>query len=344
MRFLGVLIFLFPVVVEAGLDEEKITTPDGQCALYYLTRYPRSGWTIQTDKKQCRDGVVQGYAQVKLYNAHHQLSEKLSGFFLDGYWLGSFMGQGPVLDRTTPEEGQQALTFQLGQDDQATYVAQLRAVQEEDRPYGPFTGCPDFRVMAVVKDVSLFQEDTFQDKIAHQANQYARSLCSDLETIAVFGATKLKPTASDIIFQMQIEADTQERQIIPLIKMTDTVAGVPVELRQQNSKIVFQNDIPVSRESSATFVPQKPFKRTALAHLDVLSRVLGKPVKGKIIVHVKQLNLDGSALVDLPQPLLLKNSPDLTTGWLEVSGQYHQGQMRVNEVKKCSKRWCADDV
>ncbi len=339
MRLFWVVLF-FPIFCWAGLDEVVISTVDGQCALRYLTTYPKENWTIQTNQKNCEGGFVQGYGQVELYDAAHRLNEKLTGFFLDGYWLGDFMGQGSVLDRMTPAEHQQSLTFQLGQEGQATYVVQLRAEQEENRPYGPFTGCPDFRLMVVVPQESLFQEVEFQEKIANRADQYAHSLCSDLENITVFGATQLKPKSSDIVFQMSVDPDTQERHIIPVSQIAEGLASSPIELRRQSGEVLFRTD--AETKNAKPVQPTELFQRTALAHLDVLSRLTGKPVKGKVIVHVKQLNLDGSALVDLPQQILLKNSPDLQTGWLEVSGLYEKGQMSVHEVKPCLRKWCED--
>lgn len=206
MKSIFMMLFCFvPAFVYAGLDEFVISTEDKKCAIHYLTNRTKFNWTIKVKESACQNGWVEGDAEVQLYSPTKQLMETLSGFFSQGYWLNTtFIPEGRIIERNSPAERTQSLSFLLGRDEEAniTYVGQLRAIQPPDRPYGAFEGCPDFRILVVVPEKEVFQNSAFQEKIAEQGIVYARSYCSSLETIALFGSTSIQKPK--IIFQMQV--------------------------------------------------------------------------------------------------------------------------------------------
>lgn len=314
-------ILLFPIMAIAGLDETSLFSSDGTCQMHYLTTYPKDKWTIQLAQGECVDGVVQGFAKVDVSNFEKKLVERIQGFFIDGYWIGSFAAKGHMLKRTNPEENVQALSFVLDTDKDISYVVQLRSTQTQKGTYGPFMGCPDFRLMAVVSDENLFEKKSFQNKMAEHALSLAHRYCTHLDHVAVFGATKLQAESGDVLFQMDIDPETEEREII----FQKTVKTKKIVEPEQQVKLDKQD-----------------LKMTSVAHLDVLSRLTDKPVKGKTIVHVYQLNLDGTAFVDLPEKMTLKNNSRLRTGWSVVQGDYFQKEMSVFDIQPCLKEWCSD--
>jgi len=340
----------------AGLDEVVLHSADKKCAIRYLTVQEKDNRTIKTNRA-CPEGWVNGYASVTIDAPNQQMQEILTGFFLDGYWVDRFPARGKLQDRTNPQENIQALTYILDTDkeDDITFLVQLRAERQEERLYSAFQGCPIFRLLAVVKDQKLFQNDVFLERLAAKAFMYARRLCSQLETIVVFGATKLNARANDIVFQMQIDAQTKERTIVsPETDFKNADINEPIELRQEASDILLSvepnedqlliNYTPPKVPKFKDDVPQETdvLKITSLMHLDVQSRLTNRKAYGRIIVHINTIDLDGTAQVDKPQPVVLKYHPNLKVGWAIVQGYFYNGQMQVNEITFCQKEWCED--
>ena len=353
MRFL--LFFLCCLIspfAYADLDEFVIATEDKTCAIHYLTTRTKYNWTIKVDKSSCQSGWVHGNATVQLYSPTKQLMETLSGSFSAGYWLGDFPLVKQVIERTSPENHIQSLSFLLGEDKEAniTYVGQLRAVQPENRPYGAFRGCPDFRVLVVAPDEQIFENPAFQDKIAEQGLKYASMYCPAPEVVALFGATSAR--APKIIFQMQVDPKTKERELIPILSEEEISEQEPLELRSEKTDVLLsvnpsEEQPIVSYLPKITSLPDEQKDRpepqeTVLGHLRILSKTSGKPVSGRVIVHINQVLLDGTGVTDLPEEIQLKYYPNLKTGWAVVSGDFDNGQMRVHSVQFCEKEWCSD--
>ena len=265
--------------------------------------------------------------------------------------MDTFPPVGRIIERTSPKNKIQSLSFLLGEDKEAdiTYVGQLRAIQPEERPYGAFQGCPDFRVLVVVPDKNVFNSVAFQDKIVEQGLLYARSYCREPNILALFGATSA--AHPEIIFHMQVDAITEDREILPLPPKKDEVTTAPVELRsektdillsvvpQEEKAVVSYGQIPTEKALS----PQKPEKKKEiLSHLQILARTSGQAVSGRVVVHINQVLLDGTGITDLPDEIQLLYYPGLKTGWAIVEGSLKEGKMQVSDVQFCNKEWCED--
>ena len=356
MKFFFLLIILFPVMGYAGLDEVVLSSADKKCAIRYLTSKSMKNWSLQT-KANCPDGWVHGYHQVEIMDGQKQKSEILKGFFMDGYWLGLLPAKGHVLNRLTPNENVQSLTFLIQHDEtqDIDYIVQLRASKNESGSYTEFQGCPIFRLLVVNKQKDLFFNEAFQEQISKEALMIAKKLCAKLETIAVFGATKSDALASDIVFQMQIDAETKEKTVMPVeTDFDDSDINTPIELRQESSEVLLsvepsENNLKIdysdrlfdsfktSQKTEEKFLPI-----TSLNHLDVQSRITEKPTKGRVVVHINTIDLDGTAKTDLPKVIELKHHPKLKIGWAVVQGMFYQNQMQVSDIKFCQQEWCKD--
>lgn len=355
-RIVFFLMLLVPTVCLADLDEVVLHSENQKCAIRYLTTKPVKGQLIKTNK-ECPDGWVQGYSSVEIDTPQYQMTETLTGFFMDGYWLGSFPAHGHIQDRSNPQENVQALTYILDTDKEAdiTYLVQLRATRSENPIYGAFTGCPDFRLLAVVPDIQLFENEVFQEKIATKATLYAKKLCADLDTIAVFGAKKINARAQDIVFQMQIDPVTKEHNIISTENnFQNTDVNEPIELRPQSGEVLLSVE-PTEEDFIVRYgkpekplPPLKPSKTspalplTSLNHLNVQSKLTDHPAQGRVIVHIQNVDLDGSAWVDLPQKVQLKYHPQLKVGWAIIQGRFYKNQMQVSDIQFCEQEWCND--
>ena len=343
-----------PLAGWAGLDETVLYSADKKCAVRYLTPTPKTGWTIETHQN-CSNGWVNDYATVHILGPDHQVKEILKGFFLDGYWLDRFPAKGTLQDRTNPQENVQALTYVMNTDEEeVTYLVQLRAERPEKSIYSAFKGCPVFRLLAITKNRDLFQNEAFQEHLAQKALAYAGRLCAELETVAVFGATRPDARANDIVFQMQIDPKTKEKNIIPLsMDFQNSDINEPLELRRESGTVLLavtadpeqqkiEYNPPAPPSVQTVSPPKKTMPLTSLMHLNAQSRLTDQPAQGRIIVHINDILLDGSAQVDLPEPVLLKYHPRLKIGWAIIRGYFYKNQIQVNEITFCQQEWCAD--
>ena len=348
-----VLLLLTSVMAQAGLDEFVISTEDKTCSIHYLTNRTKYNWTIKVKASSCKDGWVDGDADVQLYSPTKQLMETLSGFFSQGYWLDNFPPVKQIIERGSPAEHIQSLSFLLGKDEEAdiTYVGQLRAVQPENRTYSAFQGCPDFRVLVVVPEGDVFQNPAFQNKIAEQGVKYARFYCPTIEVVALFGATSMY--SPKIIFQMQVDPATEEKEIIPVSEKKQDLDKKPLELRTEETDVLLSVEPSEEDKTIVSYIPKtdslsqeenisKDVQRMVLGDMRILSNVSGQSVLGKTVVHINQVLLDGTGLTDLPEEIQLKYYPNLKTGWAVVKGDFKAGVMRVFDVQFCKQEWCTD--
>lgn len=350
--FLLTILIFFSNKVSAALDEVIISTEDKKCSIHYLTPRVRYNWTIKVDLENCKEGWVDGFSTVQLYSPKKELTETLSGFFKEGYWTDTFFAPGMIIERMSPEDKVQAISFLLGEDKEAniTYIGQLRAIQPDARPYGPFMGCPDFRVLVVVPETSAFQNQAFQDKIMQQSLKYAYSYCSEPKIIAIFGA--LSAQAPDIVFQMQVDPLTKEKKIMtPFVKDVPKEI-LPEELRMENTDILVSvktND----NTASVSYIPEKnnflPTKKEnktipkrVLGDMRILSQTEGNDVLGRTVVHIEKVLLDGTGITDLPEKVQLLYYPNLKTGWAVVTGTLNKDKIQVSNVQFCNQEWCLD--
>ena len=345
-------ICLFSCLASANLDEFTIATEDKTCAIHYLTSKTKYNWTIKVPQKSCKEGWVDGLAEVQLYSPTKQLSETLSGFFSQGYWLDNFPSVGKIIERSSPEEKIQVLSFELGKDEEAniTYIGQLRATQPEGRPYSAFQGCPDFRVLVVVPDTSIFENQAFQDKIVEQGLKYAHTHCAHPEILALFGAVSAQDP--QIVFQMQVDCENKERTLIPVEENNSMDDDFPLELRMETADVLLKVDsegdktvvsyLPEKPHSSVAQIPASPSPVSILNHLQIQSKVSGKAEKGRVVVHIKKVLLDGTGITDLPDEISLLYFPGLKEGWAIVEGELQEKEMKVSAVQFCKKEWCTD--
>ena len=353
MRYILFIVLNFlSCTVFAALDEVIISNEDKTCAIHYLTTKTKFNWTIKVDTKNCKNGWVDGYASVQLYSPRKEQMETLTGFFNEGYWTDTFPATGQVIERTSPEERTQSLSFLLGKDEEAniTYIGQLRAVQPEARPYSAFQGCPDLRILIVVQKREIFQNIAFQDRIVQQGLKWAHQYCSAPDILALFGATT--PTQPEIIFQMQVDTITGDRTIIsPVSTQKNNEENKPSEIREEKADVLLSVE-PQEENASVSYTPslvahspktpETTKEKEILSHLQILSKIKGTPVKGRIAVHIHKVSLDNTAITDLPEKIELLYHPNMKEGWAVVEGVLNEGKMQVSSIQSCQQEWCTD--
>lgn len=352
--FLFFIFSFFPFLSHAALDEFTISTEDKSCSIHYLTSRTKFNWTIKVNSAECKDGWVDGKADVKIYSPTKQQTEILSGFFAQGYWLDTFPPVSNIVERSSPAPKTQSLSFVLDEDKEAdiTYIGQLRAIQPPDRSYSAFQGCPSFRVLVVVPDTSVFQNPAFQDKIVKQGLKYAHSYCPKPDILALFGAISAK--SPEIVFHMQVDCETGERKIIPIEnKDEENQAEKPLELREEKADVLLSVE-PDNEKAVVSYSPKEiPFRPvqqlsntnnelSVLHHLKLLSKISRKAEPGRVVVHIDKVLLDGTGVTDLPDKISLLYYPNLKTGWAVVEGFLQNDKMKISNVQFCKKEWCTD--
>ena len=138
--------------------------------------------------------------------------------------------------------------------------------------------------------------------------------------------------------------------IIP-IEEKEGLKNQPLELREEKSDILLSVE-PSGEKAVVSYNPivenspkgqsDKPVQKNILNHLQILSRISGKPEFGRVVVHIDEVLLDGTGVTDLPDKVLLMYSPNLRIGWAVVEGTLQDDKMKVSGIQFCEKEWCTD--
>ncbi len=216
--FLLCLILTFSHPTRAFLlDEHSLSTLDGRCRIFYLTDKNTSGWYVGLPENvSCPEGVLNGYADVTVFNAFSQKAEQIYGYFSHGYWTGNAHLKKPLIKRVSEEYGVQKATLWLAKDDDSDidYIIQMNARKDQNGTYGPFAVCdPAARVLAVTPHQALFKNPHATQEILDNVLTHVRGVCPTIQRILFFVSSLPDPKQTDIFFFADINLETGKTHI-----------------------------------------------------------------------------------------------------------------------------------
>ena len=190
----------------------------------------------------------------------------------------------------------------------------------------------------------------YEKSVHHLYLKYAHQYCPEPDILALFGATSVKQP--DIIFQIQVDTITGDREIIPIVNKEKLIQNtIPSEIREEKTDILLSVE-PKEKNPVVSYIPEQSIptvsalknkkEKNVLNHLRILSQTSGTPVSGRAIVHINEVLLDGTGLTNLPEEVELLYYPTLKTGWAVVEGTLQENKMQVSNIQFCEKEWCTD--
>lgn len=197
------------------LDEVELSTYDQKCRINYLTDKNTKGWYITVSSENCPDGLLNGYAEVTVYDAFSRPSEQIYGYFTNGYWTGDVDLKRRSLKRSSEEYGIQKAVFEITRDTSSniTYIGQMTSRRNARDVYTSFEICDPFRVLAVTPHMALFKNPHATQAILDDVIKHTREICPAEKRILFFSATTDHPLPKDIVFYADINLETGKTYI-----------------------------------------------------------------------------------------------------------------------------------
>lgn len=347
MRNFGHFLILFIGLTFNGgtyaetLNEGQLFTTDQSCQLHYLTDKNVTGWTFEIEEGQCQNKLAQGKMTLSIFDAFHRPIEQIFGYFNQGYWIGNTPLENEVLTRTA-DNATQKLTFLIGKDDflKALFIGQMSADPKKNNQYGPFILCEPLKMLIVSEDKDLFQTQLNQITLFEKAQQFARDLCPQQESIMLFGSTKIDPKQEDIFFYADLNVKQENARVLK----TPTI-----DEGDEQKEIIHQDEYP--QEKTITLhTPSTVPQLERIPALILLSKITRTPAEGYFALFIDQINPDNT--VSLPTQNLILKGKSLKPGWQVVfgkmsatdtlDGQPLNGIFQVNRSVPCQSEQCTD--
>jgi hypothetical protein len=346
--FFALFVLLHGSTVFASLVKDVVlSTTDRSCHVHYLTHGNTTGWFLTEVDGSCSKGKLSGVGSVVIRDAFGNEEEKLTGYFNQGYWLGSDFLNVPLKTLLLNHDSEeQFLTYELGKEERLDiqYLGKMTSTRRSDKTYGPFLACDPVRVLAITSDMDLFADENVQHNLISSVVQKARAICPETLQIQFYAADRDDPQNEDIFFFADIDLETQHIKVrrVPTssrdrkaikIETTEPILEdnvMPVENKDSEEKeILYPTPLPpvdpmLKQSEVATFPvldANTEMRLDKIPHLLTASRLLKQPVEGKVLVHVERFDETGRAVVDKPVVLTAKGS-GLSLGWGVLSGRF----------------------
>ncbi|MBP5534987.1 MAG: hypothetical protein J6Y03_05760 [Alphaproteobacteria bacterium] len=176
------------------LNEYLIYTPDKKCFLHYLSIKSLSMYkNIQinqlspSENDQC---LEKGFASVNITDDKNNLIQTLTGYFLNGFFIGSVPLNSYAIKRSAEADGTQNLFYFIDKDDnlKVQYIGEMHSYLENDGTYTHFDACNPFEILLQTQNKALFNDPVTIQNLFTVVKSYARTICPQVEHI-VFKAT-----------------------------------------------------------------------------------------------------------------------------------------------------------
>lgn len=272
-----------------------ITTTDRLCSVHYLTKSNTTGWYISDIQElSCASGAANGHGTVIIHNAFGQEVERLTGYFNQGFWVGSNPFLLPLKALYITDTDTHTLTADFGTQDRLNihYVARLTSTERSDATYGPFLGCDPVRVIAVTPDSSLFEDEAIQQELITSVIQKSESVCPTVSQIYFYASDLENPANKDIFFFADINLDSGNIKIrrLPQSPKTQDILQNPSE---RSPTIPMPRE--VRRERAIPIMAVQPIKpttkkETTQSPLPTLQPIQSAPIAPPHIITADTLN------------------------------------------------------
>ena len=270
------------------LNEYLIPSEDNKCLLHYLSETPvPKDWKINVP--QSPNCLKSGYHQVEILDEQKQIKDKLSGFFIDGFFVGNTPLNTSVVKRYTPAAGKQELFYKIEEDKdlKINYIGKATA-EPTGGKYPAFDACTPFSIVLLTDRKELLSRPQTKENIFTVVKSYAQIICPKVKTIQI-KATDDPSLTGRFYLQETLQRKGSDWEIQPP--------------KEEN----------VSKQPDAPKMSNAP---------KMLNRSTAKGVTPFFAIRISAHANKDFSFADLPYPI--KVDKNLTTGWWLVDGSLQE--------------------
>ncbi len=323
----------YVIPLERNLDEYIIKTKDEKCTLRYLSPVPvPQDWYIYISDDKCLDN---GFHEVHLLDTDKVVRDSLSGYFLDGYFIGNTPLNHQIFKRASYLKGTQLAFYKIDTDNslKIEYIGQMSSSLQNSL-YPAFNLCNPFHIIALTDNKKLFQNQEILNNLFMVSKSYAQNICPQVSSI-IFEATDNISNLNSPFARFSFENGPSNTWLI-IPEQSFNSLSLEKENTLQKKKLVKQiysllQELPPYDRPAFLF---GKFKIDFPYHLMIASHLLDIPTKGTFVIHVSQKN-ENNSWADYPFPILVNETLD--EGWFLVDAWV--SQLSTQEKKKAGISW-----
>ena len=319
--------------VGQNFDEYRLTTKDGACTLRYLSPVEvPADWNIYISDDACLEN---GAHEVHILDTEQVVRDSLSGYFMDGYFVGSAPLNTPIVKRVSTTPGIQEAFYFIEKDTdlKIDYIGKMTS-RIQNFLYPAFNVCEPFHVIAVTSNKKLFEKEETLSSLVTVVKSYAQNICPNVSTV-IFEASDSPDYETHVFSRLYLEkGPTGTWVLIPEKSFNKLVQEK--ETDRQKQKLLQQTytlleELPPYDRPAFLF---GQFKVDFPYQLMTASDLLNMPVKGCFVLHVTEKN-EETGWADVP--FALQIDTPLDPGWYLVTGQITS--FSLQDKKKAGLSW-----
>ena len=321
----------------ASLDEHTLYDNNKTYHLTQLTKNPQGTHIVATPA----DNLKFGWHDVLVLDDNDKIIKRLTGYFMDGYYIGKTPLKAKILKRYSPRKDYQEAFYFLQSDPtlKIFFLGKMISVVKGGQ-YTDFNLCQPFQMLLLTENKDLFKNPATLKNIVSIVKSSAATVCPDVSSFVFSASDNPQNYEEDIFFQAFYNKNAQGAWI------EDTRHAVNT-LPQSIEEAVSTDDQPRYANGQAIDFP---------IHLLKAAQVTDKAMEGTFVAHIAKLDTQ-NAWIDYPFPMALSSAR--STGWALIKGvitpmsekekrragislQQEAAHVRALKIKPCRQEYCQD--
>ena len=321
------------------LDEHTLFDKSKTYQLNILTKEPTGAHIIASPA----DTLSHGWHDVLVLDENDRILQRLTGYFMDGYYIGNTPLKAKVIKRFSPRKNYQEVYYFLQSDPllQVFFIGKMISFVKGGK-YTEFNLCKPFQMLLFTENKELFSDPATLKNLSSIVKSYASTICPDVQSFVFSASDNPEKYEEDIFFQAFYKKNDKGEWV------EDTQYALNTQQQPEVQEITRAYDQP------AAFFNER--KIDFPLHLLKASQVTDRPMEGIFIAHIAKLDQQ-NAWIDYPFPMSI--SPVKFTGWALIKGvltgmsdkekkkagvplRQEAARVHILKIRECSMEHCQD--
>ena len=321
------------------LDEHTLFDNGQAYHITLLTKEPNGTHIVSTPA----DNLSFGWHDVLVLDDNDRAVQRLTGYFMDGYYIGKTPLKAKIIKRYSPQKNYQEAFYFLQSDPtlQIFFIGKMISFVKNGK-YTDLNICRPFQMVLLTENKDLFKNPATLKNLFTVVKSYAATICPGVQSFVFSASDNPENYEEDIFFQAFYNKNAKG-QWVEDPRHAINALPQPIAPRVMRS---YDQPARYFNEQTIDFP----------IHLLKAAQVTDKPMKGTFIAHIAKLDKQ-TAWIDYPFPMAL--SPVRFAGWALIKGimtpmtdkdkrkagislQQDAARVELLKIKQCQQEQCQD--
>lgn len=318
------------------LDEQTLYDTNKTYTFRQLTSLPQGTHIVASPA----DTLAFGKHDLLVLDDNDKIIKRLTGYFMDGYYIGETPLKAKIVKRYSPQKNYQEAFYFLQSDDtlKVFFLGKMISIAQGGT-YGDFNLCQPFQMVLLTENKALFQNPSTLKNIVSIVKSHASTICPDVQSFVFSASDNPKKYEEDIFFQAFYTKNAKGEWVEDTRHAINNLPSSTNLLSARTSSVA-------NGERTIDFP----------IHLLKAAQVTGQPMEGTFIAHIAKTN-EQNAWIDYPFPMALSSAR--SPGWALIKGiltpmsekekrkagislQQEAAHVRALKIKACRLENCQD--